>query len=195
MVELCLTDRTSSRKIGVLRLWRASFFLGALLFFIPCAPWGRVFVTLAEAKEASAPGEPPCFRVSPHYKRMREAVRRAQASLPVFLAALRHPSPNQKDFAVKKVFIQGEEVEHIWLSDVRWKKGKIYGRIDNRPLRIGGLKLGQWVSASPSEISDWMFLDHGKLVGGYTLQACSRALPRSERKKLWSAADFRVQEP
>ena len=33
------------------------------------------------------------------------------------------------------------------------------------------MKLGQLVSVNPSEISDWLYVDNGKLAGGYTVRA------------------------
>ncbi len=35
------------------------------------------------------------------------------------VSRVRHPAPGQQDFEVKRPFIQGNQVEHIWVSDVR----------------------------------------------------------------------------
>ena len=76
-----------------------------------------------------------------------------------FIAALEHPAPGQEDFEVKKPFIQGHQVEHIWLSDVRFVGNLFQGRIDNQPRKIAGLKIGEMASVKPNEISDWLFID------------------------------------
>jgi uncharacterized protein YegJ (DUF2314 family) len=56
------------------------------------------------------------------------------------------------------------------LSDVEFAGGRFKGKVDNAPMKIHGLKIGQVVSANPDEISDWAYVDNGKLVGGYTIR-------------------------
>src|ERR1700683_1355203 len=75
-----------------------------------------------------------------------------------FIDALKHRAPGQQDFEIKKPFIQGNQVEHIWLSDVQLVGNRFQGRIDNQPRKVEGLKLGQIVSVKPKEISDWLYI-------------------------------------
>ena len=51
---------------------------------------------------------------------MHRAVTEARKTVGKFILALNHPAPGQQDFEVKKPFIQGDQVEHIWLSDVQF---------------------------------------------------------------------------
>jgi len=78
--------------------------------------------------------EPEYFEVPKgHYAAMHLAVKEARKTVGKFIAALEHPAPGQEDFEVKKRFIQGHQVEHIWLSDVRFVGDLFQGRIDNQP--------------------------------------------------------------
>ena len=43
--------------------------------------------------------------------------------------------------------------------------------------------MGQKVTVEPSKISDWMFVQNGRLVGGYTLRVLRDAMSPSERKE------------
>ena len=63
--------------------------------------------------------EPEYFQVTKDHAAMHQAVTEARKTVKKFITALKHPAPGQQDFEVKKPFVQGDQVEHIWLSDVR----------------------------------------------------------------------------
>ncbi|MEO6788313.1 MAG: DUF2314 domain-containing protein, partial [Chthoniobacteraceae bacterium] len=120
------------------------------------------------ARELRRPGvQPEIFRIGDKDAQMRRAVREARRTVGVFIAAIKSPAKGQHDFEVKKPFIKDGEVEHLWLSGVEFSGNRFHGRVDNRPAMIKGLKYGDRVSVNPGEISDWAFVDNGKLVGGY----------------------------
>ena len=145
-----------------------------------------------ELKRSNA--EPESFDVPHNHAQMHRAVLQARRTVGTFIAALQHPSPGQQDFEVKKAFRQGNEVEHLWLSDVRFSGNRFHGRIDNTPTKIHGLKEGELVSVNPDEISDWVFVDNGKLVGGYTIRARYNELSPEQKKQFDQAADFRIEK-
>ena len=62
--------------------------------------------------------EPEYFQVTKDHAAMHQAVTEARKTVKKFITALKHPVPGEQDFEVKKPFIQGDQVEHIWLSDV-----------------------------------------------------------------------------
>jgi uncharacterized protein YegJ (DUF2314 family) len=102
------------------------------------------------------------------------------------------PRRANRIFEVKKRFIQNGQVEHIWLSDVQFAGNRFQGRVDNQPRKIQGLKLGQLVSVKPNEISDWLYIDHGKLVGGYTVRVQYNELSPKEKQEFDRTADFKI---
>ena len=121
---------------------------------------------------------------------MHQAVLQARKTVGEFIAALKHPAAGQQDFEVKKPFIQNGQVEHIWLSDVQFVGNRLQGRVDNQSRKIQGLKLGQLVSVKPNEISDWLYVDNGKLVGGYTVRVHYNELSPTEKQEFDREADF-----
>ena len=54
------------------------------------------------------------------------------------------------------------------------------------------LKLGQLVSVSPAEISDWVYVDNGKLVGGYTIRSHYNEMSSTKKKEFDRSVDFRM---
>ena len=125
----------------------------------------------ALAREDIQPGvEPQVFSVDQHNHAMIRAVHQARRTVGVFIQALAHPAAGQSDFEVKKPFVQNGVVEHLWLSEVTFKGNRFHGYVDNVPRKITGLKMGDRVSVDPDEISDWAFIQKGRLIGGYTIR-------------------------
>jgi len=139
--------------------------------------------------------EPEYFQVTKDHAAMHRAVIEARKTVKKFINVLKHPGPGQQDFEVKKPFVQGDQVEHIWLSDVQFVGNSFQGKIDNRPRNIPGLKVGQLVSVKPNEISDWLYVDNGKLVGGYTVRAHYNELSPEQKQKFDREADFKMGTP
>jgi uncharacterized protein YegJ (DUF2314 family) len=141
----------------------------------------------------SRSGEPEVYRVENQHAAMRKAVDQARKTVSQFIKAVQHPAAGQTDFEVKKPFVQGNEVEHIWLSDVEFVGGRFKGKVDNAPVKVHGLKMGQVVSVNPDEISDWAYVDNGKLIGGYTIRAHYNELTPAEQKEFQRQADFKLE--
>jgi uncharacterized protein YegJ (DUF2314 family) len=135
--------------------------------------------------------EPEYFQVPNGHAAMHHAVVEARKTVGQFIDALKHRAPGQQDFEIKKPFIQGNQVEHIWLSDVQLVGNRFQGRIDNQPRKVEGLKLGQIVSVKPKQISDWLYIDNGKLVGGYTIRAHYNELSPQQKQQFDRQADFK----
>ena len=138
-------------------------------------------------------GEPDVYRVENEHAAMRKAVEEARKSVSQFVKALQHRAAGQTDFEVKKPFVEGKEVEHIWLSDVELVGGRLKGKVDNAPVKIHGVKMGQVVSVDPDEISDWAYVENGKLVGGYTIRAHYNELTPTQKKEFQREADFKIE--
>jgi len=137
--------------------------------------------------------EPEIFRIENKDEEMHRAVLEARKNVSVFIAALNNPGTGQHDFEVKKRLTQDGEVEHIWLSDVEFKNNRFYGLVDNHPSKIKGVKFGDRASVGPGEISDWAFVDNGKLVGGYTIRVLSQNLSAERRKSFENETKVRIE--
>lgn len=137
-------------------------------------------------------GKPDCIQVTDDNKAMAQAVQKARKSLDKFIAAVRSPKGNQSRFAIKKPFIEGDKVEHIWINEVSFDGKVFHGKVDNEPVDIKGVRLGDEVTASPDEVSDWMYVQDGRLVGGYTTRCLCRNLSRAEKKQFEKDAGCRI---
>jgi uncharacterized protein YegJ (DUF2314 family) len=146
------------------------------------------------SQELTQAGSPPgYFQVPRNDAAMQNAVIEARRTLWQFVRALKHPSPGQQDFEVKKVFVQGNQIEHIWISDVQIVGHHLLqGRVDNEPRKIKGVQMGQVVTVDPKDITDWLYLENGNLVGGYTVRVHYNGLSPAQKAEFDREASFKI---
>src|SRR5690606_31859303 len=124
---------------------------------------------------------------------MNRSMERARAEIDTFIARLGKPTPVDRNFALKAPVEDGDDVEHFWLNDVRYREGHFEGTIGNDPALVKNVKLGDSWRVARSEISDWMFVENGRLVGGYTIRVLLDRLDAEERQALLASLDFKVE--
>lgn len=168
-----------------------------LLLFIPLLAVGctthRAIHTLSH--DMKRPGvEPVCFQVKENDSEMNRAVRAARRTVNTLISAVQHPTATQHDFQVKKPCVHMGVCEHIWLSNVTYSGGRLHGRVDNRPVHLVGMKMGDLVSVDPHEITDWAFVDKGKLVGGHTIRVLFNELSPERKKDFEKTANFKITQ-
>ena len=124
---------------------------------------------------------------------MVSAMENARKSLAFFIAALRAEKPEDSEFEIKKAFVDGDNAEHLWISDVAFDGKNFKGTINNKPVEVQSVKLGQRVTVTPEEVSDWMFVKDGKLVGGYTTRVFYARLSASEKARFDRETEFKIE--
>ena len=92
---------------------------------------------------------------------------------------------------MKVRFEVGAEVEHIWVIDVKkLSDGNYSGRFANEPDLLGK-NIGDQVEFKQTDISDWMFMRNEKVVGGETIKALLKSMPKEEA----DAVRARMEQP
>lgn len=93
----------------------------------------------------------------------------ARSTVGQFIYALQNPRAGQTLFAVKAKFIDGEDVEYMWLTDLRYENGEFIGVVNNQPSVVSNIRMGQEHRVSAYEIDDWMILENEQIIGGYSV--------------------------
>ncbi len=126
------------------------------------------------------------------------AVSQARAKFDLFADALAAPTSSQSSFMVKASFAtdRGEDfdVEHMWVEVESIDGENVTGRLINTPGHINHLKYGDAVTVTRDNLSDWSFVDGGKLVGGYTVRVLRERLIDTERAKFDAESGFVIDE-
>lgn len=126
-------------------------------------------------------------------KVMDEAVHEALRNMGKFTAALTNPKAGQTGFAVKKRCTKGDKCEHLWLTAVHFDGRDLRGKVDNAPVELNSPHLGDEVTVQPEEITDWMYVENGRLVGGYTLRVYYTRLSAADKKHFTKALGFSLE--
>ena len=71
-------------------------------------------------------------------------------------------------------------MEHFWLTPVEPKGGRIFGVINNDPETVKTVKLGQRIEVPEPDITDWLYIREGRMIGNYTLRAMFKTMPPAE---------------
>ena len=104
-----------------------------------------------------------------------------RGSIDTFLQALNSLQANRTHFSVKVAFRDGDAVEYMWLNDVDHQAGTFLGSVGNVPEVVASVSFGQAVTVPVSQIADWMFVEDGRLKGGYTIRLMRERLSPEER--------------
>jgi uncharacterized protein YegJ (DUF2314 family) len=132
----------------------------------------------------SAQDRPGFSHVPSDDPEMIEAHAKARATLAEFWSRLERPGPGETDFALKVALpVNATAKEHIWVANVQRRNGKIYGRISNDPVDLKNVRMGQRIEIAESQISDWMYLRAGKIVGNFTVRPILKRMPAQEAER------------
>ncbi len=139
--------------------------------------------------------EPDVYHVSGTEGRMNFAMEKARLTLGYFRKSLTAPAPHQQYFSLKARIADGERIEHIWLTDVSFDDSNIYyGKIGNEPLDVRTVKLGQQVGIAFEDVSDWMIIENGRLIGGYTIRVLREGLTGAALENFDSSVGMFIDE-
>jgi uncharacterized protein YegJ (DUF2314 family) len=113
---------------------------------------------------------------------MNAAIAAARSSLPEFFKELEHPKPGENNFALKVRIPYGTagRAEHFWLVDIVRKDDGFVGTINNEPEFADQVKAGQRYEFKDSDISDWLFMRNGKMVGNETMRPLLKHMSKQD---------------
>jgi uncharacterized protein YegJ (DUF2314 family) len=128
--------------------------------------------------------------VSASDPKMNAAIDQAQETLPLFIEALSSPGTTQSGFAIKVRFPYDDDysAEHMWVTDLTYDGSMFHGTLDNEPLYVSGLEIGDRLDILPDDVSDWLIFDGNRLLGGFTIIAVRARMTPEEQEQF--DADF-----
>lgn len=128
----------------------------------------------------------PVIDVSSASAEMNAAIAKGRATLPTFWASYDAPKPSETGHALKAHFpTPPNGSEHIWIAEVKkTADGRYSGRFANAPRDLPGKKAGDVTEFKEADISDWMFMRNGKIVGGETIKPLLKAMPKADADAL-----------
>ena len=125
---------------------------------------------------------------------LESAIQGARDSLDMFIAKIRMPHADRTIVAVKVRFTPlGEAPQDIWVDEVTYDDGVLRGSMGDD---IPSLKLevGEKIKVDEEDILDWMIVEDGKLLGGYTIRLAVQRMSAEERKRLLESLDYSIED-
>jgi uncharacterized protein YegJ (DUF2314 family) len=122
------------------------------------------------------------------------AIEQARASLDTFIAKITTPHADRTFVALKVRFIPpGESLQDIWVDEVTYADGILHGNVgDDIPaLR---LEAGEKITIDEEDILDWMIVEDGKLIGGYTIRLAVQRMSPEERERFLETLDYSIED-
>ncbi|MCL2044270.1 MAG: DUF2314 domain-containing protein [Treponema sp.] len=108
----------------------------------------------------------------------------ARRTLPIFFRNMTRADTTSTHFSIKYPFTakagSGIATEQIWLTNIQFNKGTYYGVITSTPRYLVGIRKGRKVPFNPGEITDWMYIQNGKITGGLSIQYFLLKVPENE---------------
>ena len=135
------------------------------------------------------------FYASPFNDAMEFAMEKARLTLAYFVKSLSAPQAGQTGFSLKVRLEEEGSTEHIWTTQLRLEgEGQFSGELNNPPANLSGYTLGQRIAFGKESVSDWMILESGELIGGYTLRAYREGLDEAGQAGLDNSLGFVIGE-
>lgn len=125
---------------------------------------------------------------------MESAFSDARNTLNLFIERIGTPHPTRTFVAVKtRFFPPDSSPQDIWVDNVTHKDGLFHGSMgDDIPsLR---LYLGDDVTVKPEDVLDWMIVEDGKLIGGYTIRLAYKRMTPEEKQNFLESLDYLLDE-
>jgi uncharacterized protein YegJ (DUF2314 family) len=117
---------------------------------------------------------------------MNTAISNARRTLPEFWKEFENLSAGETDFALKLPITDANGTEHFWLTSIEKRDGQIFGTINNDPNTVKSVHNGQRIEILEAQVSDWMYMRNGKIVGNYTLRPLMKRMSPEELEQVKS---------
>jgi uncharacterized protein YegJ (DUF2314 family) len=125
---------------------------------------------------------------------LESAIQQARDSLPTFIQTIATPHTDRTLVAVKVRFMPpGEIPQDIWVDELTYTDGVFRGSVgDDIPALH--LEFGQKIRVDEKDILDWMIVEDGKLIGGYTIRLAMQRMSPEERERFLASLDYVIED-
>ena len=108
----------------------------------------------------------------------------ARSTLHIFFRYLSRPEQGMDSFCIKYPLPaeddSGIAMEQVWLTGIHFRNGEYYGLLASAPLFISSMKKGDTVLFDVEEVTDWMYVHNGKIIGGRSILYLLERTPESQ---------------
>jgi uncharacterized protein YegJ (DUF2314 family) len=125
---------------------------------------------------------------------LEAAIQQARNTLDEFTDRIASPHPGRTLVAVKVRFFPPESLpQDIWVDGVTYTDGSFLGNMGDD---IPSLKLSfdDRIVVQTKDFVDWMIVEDGKLVGGYTIRLAYQRMSPEEKERFLETLDYSIED-
>ena len=100
----------------------------------------------------------------------RIAIKNAQDSLGLFFDLYSENKKNSFEFYIKSKFSDGKGIENMWSKVNSIISDTFFATLDNEPLKLANIKLGDHIKVVKENVEDWSIYDGDSLLFGNFIQ-------------------------
>ena len=122
------------------------------------------------------------------------AFRQARETLDSFIQKVEVSQPNRSLIAVKvRFFLPDGSTQDLWVDRISYGDGSFHGTMGDD---IPTLKLSvdDKITIKRDDIVDWMIVENGKLIGGYTIRLAFQRMTPEEKQRFLETVNYSIED-
>ena len=159
---------------------KRSFIFVICLFQFACSPAPTRLPTPAPTTQLNSDAE------------MEAAFQQARATLDSFIQKISMSYPDRTLVAVKVRFVLPDSSsQDIWVDQISYQDGSFHGTMGDD---IPSLKLSvdDKITIARKDIVDWMIVENGKLIGGYTIRLAFQRMSPEQKERFLETVHYTI---
>jgi len=123
---------------------------------------------------------------------MEAAFQLAQDTLDSFIQKIGMPHPNRTLVAVKVRFVLPDgSTQDLWVDRISYRDGSFRGTMgDDIPTLK--LSIDDKITIKSNDIVDWMVVEDGKLIGGYTIRLAFQRMSPEQKERFLETVNYSI---
>jgi uncharacterized protein YegJ (DUF2314 family) len=161
---------------------KQAFLFAVYIFMAACSPVPTKIATQVPSTQSNVDLE------------MEIAFQQAQDTLDSFIQKIDVPQPDRTLVAVKVRFVLPDSsTQDLWVDRITYKDGSFHGTMGDD---IPTLKLSvdDKITIRTEDIVDWMIVQNGKLIGGYTIRLAFQRMSPEQKERFLETVHYSVED-
>jgi uncharacterized protein YegJ (DUF2314 family) len=159
---------------------KRSFIFVICLFLFTCSPAPTQMPTPVSTTQLNSDAE------------MEVALQQARDTLDSFIQKIGTTHPNRTLVAVKVRFVLPDSsTQDMWVDGITYGDGSFHGTMGDD---IPSLKLSldDKITIARKDIVDWMIVEDGKLIGGYTIRLAFQRMSPEQKERFLETVHYSI---
>lgn len=123
---------------------------------------------------------------------MEAAFQQARDTLDSFIEKIGTSHPDRSLVAIKvRFFLPDGSTQDLWVDRISYQAGSFHGTMgDDIPTLK--LSIDDKITIARKDIVDWMIVEEGKLIGGYTIRLAFERMTPEEKQRFLETVNYSI---